>query len=288
MQIGHAHARQWFEMSQENFLKLAPNFRAFHDISAIMPEECTVIFQQGVMAQSMSFCLNAFTFDRWLMDQGFDSIMRRHRRMLQYLQFDEKEIDPSSRETKSRDWLLKSPQYLMMLQELIDEYPKAQIVWTHRDPTQVLGSVMALSTKLTGMVTDDVDPKRIGRNMLANTGTVLMKALEARHRLEESGHGHMFCDVTFKEICDDPMDVVRRIYKHFQRQLSEEAERAMRSFIDTHKRFKHGKPLYDLQQTFGVTKEDTALGPFVAYRERFFTPETGTAASNKEGKQKSS
>lgn len=66
-------------------------------------------------------------------------------------------------------------------------------------------------------------------------------------------------------------------------------EKKMKSFISAHKRYKYGKvcrnllryikgelivleshqPMFDLEKTFNITKEDTEMGPFVAYRKRF-------------------
>jgi hypothetical protein len=53
---------------------------------------------------------------------------RDRRRLLQYRQWQ----DPKGR------WLLKSPQHLFDLPGLMEIYPDARIVWTHRDPVSAL------------------------------------------------------------------------------------------------------------------------------------------------------
>uniref|UniRef100_A0A7S4DX27 Uncharacterized protein n=1 Tax=Lotharella globosa TaxID=91324 RepID=A0A7S4DX27_9EUKA len=81
--------------------------------------------------------------------------------------------------------------------------------------------------------------------------------------------GKSFCDVQFTQLCKDPMAVVRGIYRHFDKKLSPEAERQMETYLKNNKRFKHGKPLVDLEGTFGVTERDMKLNAFVDYTKAF-------------------
>ena len=54
-------------------------------------------------------------------------------------------------------WLLKSPAHLWQLDTLVDEYPDALIVQTHRDPLNVISSISALTDHLRRMASDESD-----------------------------------------------------------------------------------------------------------------------------------
>jgi len=152
-----------------------------------------------------------------------------------------------------------------MLGELIMEYPDAEIIWTHRPPKDVLASLSAISTKLMGVVTDEIDPKNICKNVFVNTTSAIAKAMATRKALERMGLGKRFCDVQFDRLCAQPMATVRRIYKHFGKKLEPDAEARMQLYLKEHPRFKHGKPQYNIKDTFETNPDDLKLPPLDDY-----------------------
>ena len=41
-------------------------------------------------------------------------------------------------------WHLKTPVHMLALDALVEAYPDARFLWSHRDPTKVIGSVCSL------------------------------------------------------------------------------------------------------------------------------------------------
>ena len=74
-------------------------------------------------------------------------------------------------------------------------------------------------------------------------------------------------DVKSDEITQDPLGCVRRIYDHFDLELSPEAQKRMRAFVDDNPREKHGVHRYGLDE-FGLD-QDSVDAAFEEYRERF-------------------
>ena len=70
-------------------------------------------------------------YGRWLEKTDMRSAYRFHRLALQVLQ---------SR-LPTGTWSLKTPNHLWCLDDLAEAYPDARLVWTHRDPAQVVPSV---------------------------------------------------------------------------------------------------------------------------------------------------
>ena len=60
-----------------------------------------------------------------------------------------------------------------------------------------------------------------------------------------------FLDVWYTQLMDDPLAVVRRIYRHFDLPLSPGVEALMRRYLANHPKDRHGPHLYSLGQ-FGL------------------------------------
>ncbi len=60
-----------------------------------------------------------------------------------------------------------------------------------------------------------------------------------------------FLDVWYGQLMDDPLAVVRRIYRHFDLPLSTDVESRMRTFLATHPKGRDGLHVYSLGQ-FGL------------------------------------
>ena len=73
----------------------------------------------------------------------------QHRLALQTLQ---------SRQPTER-WILKTPNHLWHLDALLDAYPDARIIWTHRDPGPVVTSLASLANAGQRPLTRRTDPR---------------------------------------------------------------------------------------------------------------------------------
>ena len=78
-------------------------------------------------------------------------------------------------------------------------------------------------------------------------------------------------DVQYHDVVENPIGVARRIYAHFGRSLSHEAEVRMTRWLAEHPRHGHGVHRYTLEE-FGLEREqvEQACG---AYIDRFGIPE---------------
>jgi hypothetical protein len=235
--------------------RLAPGFRVMHPLAPELPQECIAIDSHSL--QSYEFQTTHFVpdYQRWLERRGLRAVYRHHLRFLQYLQW----------QRPAEHWVLKAPAHLFGLAELLETYPDAGIVQTHRDPLEVLPSLASLSTALRGAFSASADPAAIGREMSRRWGDGVLAAVEARDsgRLPDAS----FIDVAYRRIVDAPLDTVRAIYARFGRPLTDEAEAAMRRFLAANPKDKHGRHRYSLG-AFGQDREAEAAR-FTDYRARF-------------------
>jgi len=221
------------------FIRLAPRFPAIHPVGELLPEECVVILSHAFRSFQFSSTWYVPTYQEWLDRADLAPAYRYHRRFLQHLQW----------RCRGERWLLKAPPHLRALPALFATYPDADIVWTHRDPVEVVASVTSLHVVLREVFSRHVDPLRVGPEVAAMLADDIRCGVEAR--AAGCAPAERFFDVWYTELMADPIAVVRRIYAHFDLPLSGDAERAMRDYLATHPKDRHGAHVYALAD-FGL------------------------------------
>ncbi len=245
---------------------LVPGFQSMHPMGATMPQECVAVFTMCFMSEQLQVQFDVPSYQAWLDEQDMRSTYEFYKRFLQHLQ---------SGGVKGERWVLKSPAHLHLLDTLLDVFPDARIVHTHRDPMEVCASVASLTAALRGAATDEIDLEVIGRQQVQWWAKLIEKSLSQRKRLAPKNS--QFFDVTMSEIVDDSLGVVRRMYAHFGYRLSDEVEAKMVSFMAENPRDKHGSHRYSAFD-FGIDPDrDRAL--FGDYIEHFGLAKDGRESS---------
>jgi hypothetical protein len=158
------------------------------------------------------------------------------------------------------------------LDQLLETYPDACIVATHRDPVKVAASFASLATLVRSMASDGVDAREVAADWTPRLAKVLARSVDVR----DSGRfaSERFYDMHFADLLKDPMGVVEQIYGHFGFALSGAAADAMRAFIADNPQGKHGVHRYS-PEAYGLDAQ-RERARFGRYVERFgIEPETG-------------
>lgn len=224
----------------EQLFALVPGFDAMHPMHATQPEECVAVFTQCFMSEQLQVQFNVPSYQAWVDEADMHSTYEYHKRFLQHVQ---------SGGVRGGRWVLKSPAHLNNIDILLDVYPDARIVHTHRDPIKVCTSVASLTAMLRGASSDHIDLHQIGRQQLDWWAKLVSRSLEQRKRF--AGRTDQFFDVKLRETVADPLGVVRRIYGHFGYVLSDEVDARMRTFMENHPRDRHGSHTY-APEDFGI------------------------------------
>jgi hypothetical protein len=233
--------RRRIQMSNRFIPLLMPSLRTIHFSDALDPDECIILFQN----QFIDFFPVGFTGDfpyyDWLMNHDMIPDYRYYRRQLQLLlsrQFGE-------------PWVLKSPCHLSWLDALLNVFPDANIVWTHRDPQKVMPSMCSLAAAYRKIGSDRVDLKQLGARVLTWLETSSGRALKVR----DSANPAQFFDVDYHDLIANPMEMVRRIYERFSYSYTPAMEQGMKRWLDDHPQNKYGVHHYSLD-TFGLNRDD--------------------------------
>ncbi len=238
--------------------RLAPGVQAVHPIGALLPQECIVLTASAFRSIRFEMTFDVPSYQEWLLEADMRPAYAWHRRFLQHLQ---------SRYARER-WVLKSPGHVGPIAALLDTYPDAMIVQTHRDPRRLIPSVASLELHLRQISSDDVDPQRLGAQQLGFWSRLLAQGMAARDARPE--RAKQFLDLQYAEIVSDPLGCVRRVYAHFGLRLTDAAEARMRAHLAAHPRDAHGAHRYTLAG-FGLEAERVDA-EFASYVARFGIP----------------
>lgn len=233
-----------------------PELQAAHPFSARLSEECGAIFE--FMFASGNYCAFANTqrYTQWHRHEAdFRAVYRLHHMFLQHLQS----------QCSGERWALKSPESILHPQEMIDQYPDAIFVHTHRDPGRVLPSLTSLFRSLRRVFADPstVDVHAIAREQLETNLLGLDRTWEAR---QNPAVRDQFYDIHFQDLISRPIETIEKFYAHFDLDFSSEARHAMTNYVEgeAKSRHGHGRHQYSMAE-FGYTDAmiDDAFKPYM-------------------------
>ncbi len=230
-----------------------PDLLRMHPLDADGPDECFYVFGLAFHNRTANAQAPCDDYMQWLMGCDMRPAYRYYRRVLQVLSFHD----------RRPVWVLKAPTHLFNLDALLDVFPDARIVQTHRDPRQVAASCCSLYSVTRQLFTDHQDPVRLGREWLDTWAVAMDRALAVRAKVGEAP----FFDVRFEDFVPDPAKAALELMQRLDIPCADGTAERMRAWLDAHRRDRHGRHTYRLE-TFGL--DDALLAErFAGYTDRF-------------------
>lgn len=237
-------------------IKYAPQIAAAHYEDADSPSECQFAMAPSFCAQLFDSNVHVPRYHDWLLHKTrYLPAFRFHKQLLQVLQAE-----------NGGRWTLKNPWHPLFLNDLTTVYPDAQLVMTHRDPAEVVGSSCSLIRLIRPMFSDVVDLRQIAEQMIATFDLMIARQNAFR---DKHGESSIF-DIQYAGQLRDPIGQMRKLYAHFDEPFTQEAEAAMVKLLADNPQGKHGKHVYSLEE-FGLTATGVRQH-FRDYCERFRIP----------------
>ena len=235
--------------------RLNPATDAAHHMAALEPEEDTYLLEYTLHTYWPTSYFNVPGFLRWLAGQDRDAAFDYVRRLLQYLQWQFHRSQP-------RPWLLKSPPNLGFEPEIARSLPGARFVVLHRDPVDVIPSVVAIVREVRRLYCSGPgDLTEIGDWAVEEYSGAMQRHLAWR-RTAPAGS---VLDVAYADVVADETSVIRRVYAHCGIALSDEALARMQQWSDDNAQHKHGEHVYSLAEG-GLTRSriEAAFAEYLA------------------------
>lgn len=232
-----------------------------HRAEASDAAECWPLLQNSFMSEISGTHGRVDGYIEWLWKQDLTPAYRYHRRQIQLLTA----ARPASR------LVLKHPGHLGYIDDLLQVYPNARIVWLHRDPVETIASMCNLCALARANRTDSLDPEHIGASVVVATRWRFDRGVQARERHAPG----QFLDVQYRDLTRDPIATAARIYDWLGFPLTAEVQTALELYMQRNRQERRGhRTDYNLA-TFGLDAA-TLRTQFRDYCERFQIGAAGT------------
>lgn len=230
-----------------------PEMAAQHTSGPLLPQECHAFLTMEFWSPNFWAQMSLPRYERWLTHSHPDQPYKFHRMMLQHMQHH----GPTGR------WVLKSPGHQFDIPALLQEYPGAMLVHTHRDPVKITASNCSLVAAVRRIPRHDPARHAVGRSNVDLWSQAIERGMAAR--LDPAVDARTY-DMSNSELNADPIGAVRRLYKHFDLPFTDEYESRLQHWVDNPTQPPAGKK-YSLEE-HGLT-EDDVKNAYANYRSRF-------------------
>ena len=233
--------------------RCAPEMAEMHAVSPTTSEECWPLFSMSFSALNMDISSGLRRYGDWLLEQDMSWPYREYRERLQML----------LHRQPAEQLVLKCPEHLWFLDSLLEAFPDACIVWTHREPTACIASYCSMVSLNLRTVFGGYDGPEVGAHIAKRFHQGVSRAMAVRDRVGNE----RFFDADFRELVSDPMGMVERINSHFGLNSSVEGRAAMEAYLKTERKDARGKHRYDAAR-YGLEPSEIAT-MFSDYIDRF-------------------
>jgi hypothetical protein len=163
-------------------------------------------------------------------------------------------------------WVMKCPLHLWFLDDLMNVFPDARIIHTHRRASEAVPSVCSLSAIMAQPIAADFDPVRHGAFFRDYCRSGIDRAMDSRKRIPPD----QLLDIRLTDLSDDPVATVRRVYDQFGLTWDDAMPERIKAHLEAeelHKKQLRYRHDYSAEQ-FGLTTDGLSRD-FSDYEARF-------------------
>jgi len=205
--------------------EINPELKKIHEMSAEGADECRMLLMQSFA--NVTFQANATVpaYTEWLYQADMRPVYQLYVQTLKLIGVND----------TGKRWVLKDPSHLWALDVLLETFPDATVIQTHRDPVKLIPSVCSLVLTARRMQEPEVTPEAVGVSEINQWERVLKRGMAVRER-----HPDRFVDLHFDNFVTDPVAAVQGIYRRLGENLDEGAADGLRSWMKQHPQHQHG------------------------------------------------
>lgn len=215
--------------------RVVPEHEAMHDIGGRIPIECGQLMGHSFISDQIGAFYQSPSYARWLMENDWTPAYDYHKTILKILQW----------KHPRRHWLLKAPNHLTHIPELLNTYPDARLIQTHRDPIKTMASVTSLLGTLYWAKSDQPFDSSAFENLMLAPG--LAAQLENVMALRNEGviSEDAITDVLYQQLVQDPITVLKRVYQRLDLDFDTALQQRVLDFLATKQGASHGSHRYE-------------------------------------------
>ncbi len=214
------------ECEQEFWADVQPEFAAIHELRADLPVECVTLTLPSFTGGHWGMIAN---LPNWIPD--YPASMQYHRALLQTLQHG----------GPPRNWVLKTPLYLVFIDLLFASYPDAWVIHTHRDPLKTEPSSLSTLATVRWERSDSAELPEAGSGL----GDMMLLLMQRRIAGELP---ERIVDSHFSDLMADPVAAIEKLYGQMQRPFLPEHADAIRRYVAEKPKGKFGTHRYSPEE----------------------------------------
>ena len=233
--------------------RYSPELRSGHDFATHEPEEESCILEHSLRTPCFLGWGLITGYLKWLSTQSMTTQFEHLRDTLKYLQW-------QGLASRCRRWLLKSPLYYGMEPSLLEVFPDARLIMSHRHPKLSVPSSIKLLEKFF-MPYSDARPDA-DRAVLGSASSI-KRHFRHRERMRLD-----ILDIPYSELVRSPESVIEKVYAFAGVPLSDGSRARMMAWNDGNPKDKHGRHGYSLAE-YGYTEQriQEVFAEYIAFLE---------------------
>ncbi len=206
----------------EQWNRVNPEMVSCHEFNALVPTEAshamTLNFTAGPFLALLGQTPSHVAFQQ---KQGLGAGLRYQKRLLKLLQW----MNPR------KHWILKAPDAILYMPELLKVYPDMNFVWTHRDPLKAADSVINMYGNCMWIRSDTPMIAGVLDMMLSIDFATML--LNQPIEWMEAGvvPKDRVCNIRFHDLEENPVAEIQGMYRQFGMEMTDKALSAMHKYM---------------------------------------------------------
>jgi hypothetical protein len=232
---------------------MSPGFFAIHPIEYEAPEEDVLLLDVSFMSTTAEATMNVPSYAAWLEKTDQSPAYGYMVKLMKLLQW----------QRPAKRWVLKTPHHLEFLPQVKKHFGEVQFIWTHRKVNECIPSFLSMVSYSRILFSEEVEQNTLAKQWVRKNGYMLSKALEYRNG---QGHEAHFTDISYQELVEDAVGVIKKIYQERGEKISPELMAIFEASNRANPKGKYGVHQYHLAD-FGI--DDHYLHRHTEKYERF-------------------
>jgi len=221
---------------------ISPNYEAIHPMGAREPEECVALFTNVFRTLQYNVQYRVPGYVEWLQEQDPRIAYGQYRQQLQLVQY---------HRPQGVRFALKDPTHSVFLDTILELFPDARFVFTHRDPAVTMSSLCSLYAYTRALFSDDIDPQALGPELM---NSYLPPSLERALDIVDGLPPGRVAHVRHSDVRRDPIGTMAQAYRDLGTELGDPARAAMQAMLDAESRKPRDIHIHS-PEGFGLTAE---------------------------------
>lgn len=232
---------------------IIPHFEKIHSLDPDQAEECVLLLRNSLYSMMMEPFAHIPAYSQWLRTTDPLPHYQFYRSQLQILMLNAPSGFP----------VLKAPGHLYGIQALMQTFPDAHVVFTHRSLDSAVASTCSLYQAVRQLTLKQKSPHLLGTQVLHDWSQYMEKAVAEREIIPPNQQ----LDISYRDLVADPVGTAMGVLQQFAYPATPTTRRRMEAYMAQHPQHQKGHHSYKLED-FGLT-HDQVTRAFEPYLTRF-------------------